>query len=665
MTLARLRWGAAIGLTVIGLAWMVQVPVIQDDLVDLAQGLGGLHTGGVWAHVRDQLPAAVSAKHVVPVAVVVGTAHQVVVTGLIGLGVDPTVAWSVMRIAWVVLALLCATFFITAWSGEPPQSRSEGVAMRTRTYAGVAAVLVATLQVHALWSNDPTVSYPVAGWAGCCVGLVFLGLVARVVMGRIRPEVGAAVIAGVGLLCVFLYAMVVAFVIAGLLGVLLTRRVHRMTRLWVVAGIGLPLVLFALAQAWRVSLPNDYTGTLPGEPGRVLPTAAWGLASALPLTALAPLRRMVEIQWPVGQAGEPLAAVFVMLTVGAVVGLSLIWLSAPPVGARVAPTPERAARGERSTGGNEPILPPVAVVAVLFWVGCTAIIALSARYQKDLSYLGAVHTFYAAGAIAVAILVVRGVTATRAGVQRRGLVPGLILALAGLALATVTLNTLSADRLNRDQAVAREVLTAYARDLPDQRHQRCVAMTRLLNSVYPQYYRTDVLTGLAMSFLAVHGRPMCPARDMNGGYSHVLRVAGATHGLEFDDRGRAFQWLRPGTAVVTFEPAMTIPPWAQPALPDSLSLAFSVPPCMNEQRLRLVTQAGKQLPEVMVLASRPAFVALSPVDAITVESLRGGCQVAGDSREFAAQVSFAPASERRKSATAPALDPRDVTTENR
>ncbi|MBU6148370.1 MAG: hypothetical protein KGP10_09405 [Actinomycetales bacterium] len=629
-----LRWGSlrrllpllgSVMLTVLGLLWLARFPVMQDDLQILTNGVAAIRADGVAHHFTANLITSVGPAHIVPFVTVPGTLHQLAATAAIALGVDPTVAWSMLRITWVVLALLAAAFFVTGWQ-QAGRTNRWGF---TATYAGVAAVLLATVQVHVLWSNDPTVSYPIAGWAGCCAGFTLLGVVGRVLTGRLTLPIGAVLSGLLAILCLGTYELLAGFVVTGVLGVVLTRgAATARSRGWLTLALAAPLGMFAVGQVWRLTQPAVYSGTQPGEAGAVLPTAVWGVLSALPLTAAVPLDRIVGLRVP-----EPVGIASAAITVVMVMGLCAVWLR------RRTPPRVSGPADDRVPGapGGVAHLPPVSVLAAAAWVGCTLIIALSARYQQELGYLGAVYTFYAAGALAVAVIVVRGVQwlveQGWASVAR----PATVAVVAATGLLTGMLNAVSADAIDGNWSFryGREMLTALdTHPLPYR--ERCVIAQRWWLTPFPEYYRAEVLADAQRAFLAQHDTPMCAPADIFDGLAGTLSAVGATHGFEHDGQV-GFQWLSPGRA------RLTVAPTPLTTAPTRVWLALDLPPCASRQRVRLVSPVRDRAQVFALPARVPLWVRPASVTEVDVETLAGGCQVPGDTRTLAARVSLAGA----------------------
>ncbi len=111
-------------------------------------------------------------------------------------GLDPAAFFAITK---YVVFVLCAAAIGWCWCGLSEYC-SRSIRFRT-AFVWVSFVLFSTVQIHALWSNDPVASYPLAGYGAAALGFVLIGSAARLAQRRSpRSIVLTALCAGAAVL---------------------------------------------------------------------------------------------------------------------------------------------------------------------------------------------------------------------------------------------------------------------------------------------------------------------------------------------------------------------------------------------------------------------------------------------------------------------------------
>lgn len=648
-----LAW-ALLGMTLVVLAvgwsWMVDVPVFADDLELLTAGLAGISESGLVEAIGGSLAQQsdpttgrwqVISSFVTPSA-------QAVALALVTLGVDPASAWGFMRIGWVVLAVLSAAACLLAWGvglpyGRWAPSRSPGGPWRIgRHVAILGAVLLATVQVHEVWSHDPTLAYPVAGWGSAVAGFGSLACVGLVIRERIRFGWGCLLVTVTGLACVLLYEMLAGACLAVLVVTLAQARRMPPARVVLLSAAALlPLAVRVGLSGWLAWLSRDsvgYAGTQPGSLSDLPGTWGWGMLSSLPL-AVAP--RVQQAFSGLLPAEAPRAAILVPLVCVAAL-LVLGWVQARLPHGRGLPVRVRTTRSAPGTDLKSPsrqdLISAAAGTATL-WATTTAVIASSGRYQAELGALGEVYTFYPIGAVSVALLLVLG-----AGlVLQRWPGPltsaGLVAGLVGVATVTAVWNAMSVEELRYRYALNDRLLTAGVLAGGATQTERCDALAAFERRPNPEYYRVNISGDIQRWYQQRYATAMCPADRLLEAKPYSLVMGGAAHGFEAAD-GLWYEWVGPGYAQAT----LTMNPRAEQAV--FAQLRIDVPPCLARQRVvyGVGAGAGGQTGTAEAVRDRSAVirVPVQPGNPTIVDLLatEPACYVDGDARALAYRLTM-------------------------
>ena len=232
---------------------------IADDLHLITQGSGIMRRYG-FMHVLDLwTDFSLSSAHLTPIGGVWSTIY-VWITNQLALRTPLTLAsaWGVMRVLAIAIAIQGALHF--------GRSIARWLKLSGSFNFILPLVLLATIQVHGYWSNDPVISFPIASWAFCTIGFYFLSFLLRATNPDIWPKKSSAYIAiALAFLGILTYELFIAFLAAGFLLVgwrsIFQRGWRNKDFYLLLAATVLPTLLLLLGQVARLSSGSNYVGT--------------------------------------------------------------------------------------------------------------------------------------------------------------------------------------------------------------------------------------------------------------------------------------------------------------------------------------------------------------------------------------------------------------------
>ena len=491
-TIRRLRTVAAIGVYLLGsfllLYPVLRTPVVADDLINpFTQSVDGgstLRSGLAYSWHGSTEGASFR---------VVGGAVGAVYDWL-WLTVSATfdVGMSTFYAATKFVVLLaCASVIAQFWFLV---AKKYGRAIRFRdALVLVSVALFGTLQIHGLWSNDPVVSYPLAGYGAAALGFALLSM-AVVASGQTawRPYVTGSAVAVVA---VSYYEINIGAVIGSAAILLMgawTQRAHRRNSMGVLLKgalfVGAPAAVVLYGRTVTAANSAVYAGTQARAAGS-LRALVLGLGGLLPASAWRLSSRTLGGGW--FRFSSLLIVVFVIACLAR-------WWSLRPVedepGTRSVMTGPRA----------------VAIAAVagygLFGV---ALQSITVKVQDETKQLGYVYTAYAMGSCVVALGV--AILARFVLLRWRSNSTQYLVCAAALVFLVVqsTVNWRLSERMNVNYALNRSVLDAFDQDVSVK--ERCEAFSAWSEVPWPDYYRNDMRDGLQKAYEYYFGQPFCPA----------------------------------------------------------------------------------------------------------------------------------------------------------
>jgi hypothetical protein len=396
-----------------------------------------------------------------------------------------------------------------------------------------SVALFGTVQLHALWSNDPVESFTLAGYGSAAVGLVLLTLTVWVVRA---PSIGRfAAATALALVGVSYYELNVGAVIGGAI-ILAAAAWERRREFRALARYCLGIAVFCGVPAiWLLatraaSSADKYAGRTLHASG-ALHTFVIGLVSSLPGAAWHVENSVIPGSHAVS-LGECLSAVVVMAAVAA-------WmLLAGRVGpAGTDPEGEPAGRPAQS----RLMLVAAVAAAVVYGLFAIALEAATVMSQELEHGIGYVYTSYAVSSTVVALALAGGAWLLFARAGR-----GILLARAGVALVAIVFvavqlsyNVRAKDAVNALYAHNQLLDNNFAARVPEA--SRCAALASWLTNVWPDYYQADVVIGTDRAYRYFYGQPFCsnwasPATN----FSQPFSSAGLIQWWLLAPRGRIY-----------------------------------------------------------------------------------------------------------------------------
>jgi hypothetical protein len=491
---------------------------IADDLHLLAQGSGMMRTRGFLWVIGQWADFDLSSAHWTPLGGIWTAVYVWVVNQLaLRTPMDISTAWGVGRIAWPALAIVSVFHFVRV---AVPR-----LAVPWTTPWLSLLVLLATVQVHAYWSNDPVISFPVASWAFCVIGFLYLASLLKLGSGSKHSMSQVIVPVLLSLLGILTYELFLSFLIAGLLmlvGLKFSHRIEpRVVARPLILAVGVPLSILVIGQFVRMSQESTYSGTEIALGSGSLPKIALvALLGSLPLTNLPKTSELLP--------GVDVVANYALLTMSVLVGIAYGIMS--------------KYRNRDEGDFRFSSLLSVIVGLVSLWLTSTAVIVATPKYQSELAgEIGKVYVNYAPGwlAIGVCISLLAAWLMTR---KARWLGPVFIGAILLIGAVQSSTNSRQLSILARDSSWSDRLLSLLESPLRDG-SARCEQVDLLFALPFPEYYQLEILDGMHLAYSGTYGVPYCDFDSTERGNSGVTRTLGGTFPIEFLPDGRDIFWM--------------------------------------------------------------------------------------------------------------------------
>jgi hypothetical protein len=403
--------------------------------------------------------------------------------------IDIAILFAILKFAVLVTCAASMWYCWRQWDqfrGRPRPGAS--------TFFVCSAALFLTLQIHALWSNDPVTSYPVAGFGATAAGLFFLGAALRFLT---TMSLGSASIAAVvGVVAVGIYELNLGAVLAAalMLCLVITRRWRApAARLRLLVGgglaLGTPTTFLFVGRALSATKSETYTGTTLRLGSKAISTFGLGLVGTLPGASW-----RLSIRSLGGTLGV------VPMAIG--VTILLLWVAAAW---RLWPRQQT----ELDPPGRDPIRDIVGLTAaLLYWLFAIAVQAATVKVQDETSGVGYTYTAYAVGASIVGLFIAMAASS----VARRRLSSAYVLMIATVAVVFVGIQLTINWRLSEQLQIVYErntrLLAAFDADTsPD---ARCAAIGEWTVLEWPEYYEAGVVQGIDQMYEHYFGERFCP-----------------------------------------------------------------------------------------------------------------------------------------------------------
>ena len=580
---------------------------IADDLHLITQGSGIMRRYG-FMHVLDLwTDFSLSSAHLTPIGGV-WSAIYVWITNQLALRTPLTLAsaWGVMRVLTIAIAIQGALHF--------GRSIARWLKLSGSFNFIFLLVLLATIQVHGYWSNDPVISFPVASWAFCTIGFYFLSFLLRATNPDIWPKKNSAYIAiALAFLGILTYELFIAFLVAGFLLVGWRSIVQRGWRnkdlYFLLAATVLPILLLLLGQVARLSSGSNYVGTeISVQSASILKIFFAAVISTLPLTNL----QLTHLLVPQGK---------IVATQFWTSFVALIMLTAWSV------------RSKKLNNYRTSRIDITSVLAAMFALSvvATAVIIVTPKYQSELNgILGKVYINYAPAWIATSLIISLFI-GLMLNLNRRlfAIVGLLLIPIAGAWQMTANLRQVAA--LTQDSSWSKQMLTLLEAPIPEN-FQRCSEFDRLFSLPLPEYYQSAIYEGLQESYSGTYGVPYCDYENLGTRSAVSVRNVTGIGPVEFLAGGEGVFWSNSDQVAVDITYRGT------QRFIGLLEVRLEPTPCLIEYKV--IIKIGDHLPQSLVLTNQAVtasrLVALNPNQVIKVNIQQSGefCKIPTDPRSF-------------------------------
>lgn len=354
-----------------------------------------------------------------------------------------------------------------------------------------STILFSSLQIHALWSNDPVASYPMSGYLVSAIGFYILGFCIHT-----REELNSRRIAWITLVCglaVLYYELLVGIGLLTLLILTVGVFDQKAPKKFKSAVLCLSPSLVTLAtivvsRSHSASNSGTYGGTTTALSLRALETFGMGLLSCLPGSSW-----LVSANFLGGSIRIK------------VIGVAIVMVSVVVILVQCAniPRPDLA-----KVTNARPWTRLVFVSSVLgFWFFAVALQSITVKVQDEASKLGYVYSYYAVGSSALALLACYLLPSVLHW-NRTLLLSCFSFALM-FAVVQGSVSWRISERMSESLVPNQNLLSAFSdfESVP----ARCDALKVWSAGNWPDYYETGMINGLQDASLGYHDEEFCPS----------------------------------------------------------------------------------------------------------------------------------------------------------
>ena len=479
---------------------VLRTPIVADDLVNPFQQAAE-RGPGVWNGIMYGWEGATTGASFRILGNTVGGAVNswwLGASASTGLRVEYLYALSKLTV--LILCALSVTLYVVE------AARALGQALRFRpTLVAFSLALFLTLQIHAFWSNDPVVSYPLSGFGSAAVGFAAMAAIAAMLRRRTISSALITAVAGVG--AVLYYELNVGALIgSGVLILTLLARSRRdrpaalrITLLTTIAAAA-PAGALLLGRFVTGGQASTYAGTTTRVGGEAARTFVEGMLSSLPGAAWKLSDRFVTGGRSPGWWGFVCAVVTIAaLTVSH--RLDPMGPSEPE-----GPEPFDAVLAPRDAATAWSLV-VIVVSMTVYWACAVAIQAITVKVQDESHGIGYVYTASAIGCCVVAAAI-----AGLGEYARHHAIKPLRAVMAAAALVFVVLqgsvNWRLSELMDRTFIKNSELLASFDDDIGVA--DRCERLQTWAEGAWPDYYEVAMIDGLEVTYEHYFGESFCP-----------------------------------------------------------------------------------------------------------------------------------------------------------
>jgi hypothetical protein len=339
-----------------------------------------------------------------------------------------------------------------------------------------------TIQIHGIWSNDPVVSFPIAGLGSTLLGLTVIAKFSNDFSSLNYYKASIIGLIGVFAVCYYelTYGAVIGVSAAYILHrIFVERRISRQAT-FITLLLGFPAscaVIFGRLHASAVA--QSYGGTTVGSATQIARTFYINAVSSLPGSGWGLSRTSLS--------GFPKLSYYSLVTL---LVISIVLLKKQDV---------NIVRGKQQMWIT---FFPI----VCYFLFANLLLAATTKIQMEVRAIGQVYTAYPVGMALCVMLVCLAIYASNC-ITFRTFRPLLIATLIVFASLQVCINHNLSGRLRSMAGPSRELVNNYSTG--SSTAERCLIITNWMNGNWPEYYETGIFKGLNLASNHYYGRDYC------------------------------------------------------------------------------------------------------------------------------------------------------------
>lgn len=580
---------------------------IADDLHLISQGSGMMRLKGLRYVMDVWSDFSLSSAHITPLGGI-WTSIYVWITNQLAIRTPLTLdsAWGILRVLSIAFAIQSVLHL--------GRTIARRLLLPGAFIYLVLLVLLATIQVHGYWSNDPVVAFPVASWAFCILGFYFLSSLLRSTSTDMWPQkYHPYVTVLLALFGVLTYELFLTFLVAGFFiiiwNTIKTGKFRSVHFVLLIGSVVTPALFLIVSQLIRLSSGSSYTGTEIALQGNSLPKIFFvATLSSLPLTNLNLTQQLLS-------NGRVIASQFW-------ISILVLVATAVAIGRRNQFSKDQLSRS---------FIFPILAGLLSLWLTATALISVTPKYQSELNgVLGKVYVNYAPSWLAISLLISIGIVYVMSR-QNRILSTFVLLILPLLGGIQVANNLRQVSTLSTDSAWSRPLFSNLETAI-EQNSQRCTQVDLLFGMPLPEYYQNEIFDGIQNSYQGTNGVPYCNFENLGDRSPISVRNVSGLFRVEFQADGEAFFWSN--SNFVAYDVAYR----GNESFNGLLQIQVDPTPCPSKFDLEI--KIGNDAPRLRTVSTEPVVeslsVFLSPGEVVKVEINQSGnsCTIASDPRSF-------------------------------
>jgi hypothetical protein len=361
-----------------------------------------------------------------------------------------------------------------------------------------STVTFVSLQNHALWSNDPVVSYPLSGFGSVILGMVVLGYSLRAASLGITSR-RIAVLTILTTTSVLYYEINVGMIIgiAPLLTISGLRRTSDQQSLFFAKSknllfVSIPCIIPVLALLFgRIlsgSAAQSYSGTTIRLGFRSLHTFLNGMISTLPGSAWVLSKEILGGSIGFIAGVLPIVALLVLVVI--------VFLYS------------ETHRAKQVQSVDVWLFSTGLTALFVYWFVGVGLQSITVKVQDESPGIGYIYNYYAVGATVVALFISMVILYFGSSLRIKTSTVVVTLVLSVVASCQLTVNWRLMDRMHAALEPNRALLAAFSSQatIPN----RCRALLDWSNGGWPDYYEIGMIEGLQDAYRHYHGEDFCP-----------------------------------------------------------------------------------------------------------------------------------------------------------